>query len=58
MDKLISRDQRELDNMQENADNITSRPGAFDKTFNDQLQTQKRKVRVKKEILSILKEIG
>ncbi len=58
LDKLISRDQRELDTMQENADNVTSRPGAFDRTLNDQLQTQKRKVRVKKEILSILKEIG
>ncbi len=58
LDKLIARDQRELDNMQSNADNVTSRPGAFDRTLNDQLQTQKRKVRVKKEILSILKEIG
>ncbi len=55
---LIARDERELETISENTEQFSRGSGQFDKIAHEKLQTQQRKVRVKKEILSILKEIG
>ncbi len=58
LSELMAVDERELDSVMDNKWNLTTSEGSISKQINEKLVIQKRKIRVKTQIMDILQELN